>query len=825
MKFYKSAFFLVVICCAALNINAQSVKVNANNQPLNEVFIKLQKTYGIQLSFNDKLLSECIVSDSTIYITPKQAITSLLSNCNLAYELNNDVFIIYPSEYSEVKLAHKNKPNIFAGHISDLMNTEPLPFSNLQIDNSGLIADASGNFAIKSQDSTIYLKVSYVGYYLLDTTLFPGTNQHIKLTPSTVGLKEVVINSNATLYNTHIGEKSGLIKLNHKVAPFLPGNNDNTIFNLLRLQPGILAAGEQANDVSIWGSYKGQTLVLFDGIPLFNISSFDNKIGVINPQIIKDIEVLKGGFNAHIGERVGGIVNITGKSGNLDKITANLNLNNQTLNGIISIPIAGKYTLQASFRQTYNQLLNWQNISGKEPDYKLDTYNPKFQFKDMNLKFTGITDKGDNYYLSLLGNNDAFSYEYSDNSENRHYVKWNEVTKQQLGGSFFYSKNWERTGITNTRISYSSLESSIYDTTLYENFHIPQARIKRISYITNSISEMSVKTDHYFPTVKRHNISIGLGYTNNTTAFEQDTIAVTRKSKIEYANRISTYFKDNISVFEKISVQPGLRIDYQTNISKPYIQPRIDATIKTFEGLKFNLAWGVFNQFITESSLVDDLGNQWYHWNICDDKIIAVLRGIHNIAGFSYENKGFNFTAEGFYKITKGLSRTIHESRNSFKMHTGQSKSLGVDFFVKKDFKKHDFWIAYTLSKTEEYFSYFKTSDYQLSPQDQRHEVKAATLLNFSPYFISLNYVYGSGLANSARLSRLKEVIPYKRFDIAFLYKFNTKKIKLETGLSIVNVLNTKNVGYYNISNLPGNKTIYSSATPFTPTVFLNIGF
>jgi len=33
--------------------------------------------------------------------------------------------------------------------------------------------------------------------------------------------------------------------MNHKIAIFT-GNGDNSIFNLLRLQPGILAAGEQS---------------------------------------------------------------------------------------------------------------------------------------------------------------------------------------------------------------------------------------------------------------------------------------------------------------------------------------------------------------------------------------------------------------------------------------------------------------------------------------------------------------------------------------------------------------------------------------------------
>ncbi|MBI9036545.1 MAG: TonB-dependent receptor [Bacteroidales bacterium] len=811
---------IIIVFCVSINLNAQKININIHEKPLNEVFLELRDNYGVQFSFNDKLLSNCIVSDSGSYDSPRQVISKLTKSCNLAFEINKNVFIIFAKE--EELDVPKEKVYLFSGHISDKLNKETLPFSNIQFNSSGLISDLNGNFSFKSNDSIANLKASHIGYFLLDTILPSGTNQELKMMPSIVGLEEVVVNSEVKAFYSHIGEKSGLIKLNHKISSFLPGNNDNTIFNLLRLQPGILAAAEHTDDYIIWGSYKGQNLILFDGIPLFSISSLNDKIGVINPLIIKDVEIMKGGYNSNIGGRVGGVINITAKSGNPEKFSANANINNQTVSGLAGIPIAGKYSLQLSFRQSYRNFLNWNDILKTKEGNKSDTYKPDHDFQDMNIKFSGRTTKGDNFYVSLLTENDRSSYKFSKDEDTKSYSLTKELEQKQLGGAIFYNNNWEKAGITNTTIAYSGLISNSFDSL---NYYEPAYDSLNVLFTENSISEFSIKTDHHFPAFRKHSLSMGLKFTNNRTGYRQDSTHITQKNRLTQANRLSYYLLDNITINKNINIQPGLRIDFPANISKPYFQPRIDATIKPLKNWKINLAWGVFNQFISENALIDDLNNYSYFWSICNNKNISVLKGVQYITGISFTNKGFNYSLEGYYKTTNGLNRFIYKDNSSqLKLYHGKGRSYGVDFYIRKIIKNHEFWVTYSLSKTEEKFNYLKNNEFHNAPQDQRHEIKGAALFNFNPFFISINYVYGSGLASSLNFKDFK-TDPYSRFDLAFLYKFNVKRIKFESGLSIINLLNTNNVRYNDFSNLPGGKTIYSEAMPITPTLFLNIGF
>ena len=67
---------------------------------------------------------------------------------------------------------------------------------------------------------------------------------------------------------------------------------------------------------------------------------------------------IKGGYDARYGERVGGIVNITGKNGNTERTSFSVNLNNMTLNGMVEIPLFKNGSLIVALRHTYYELYN-----------------------------------------------------------------------------------------------------------------------------------------------------------------------------------------------------------------------------------------------------------------------------------------------------------------------------------------------------------------------------------------------------------------------------------------------------------------------------------
>ena len=759
------------------------------------------------------------MSDSSSYASAKLAIEALTKKCNLQFTIQEDVYIIFQAS------KHKKTSYQYSGKIINNEDFEGLPFTRVEMGDHRFETDLNGNFSFLSKDSVTHLKMSYIGFRGKDTILTAGLQQTIIMHPSIIELDTVIITRRKTVTDSiphpqqpvlYTANETGVIKINHEVATFLPGNNSNTIFNLLRLQPGVLAAGEQTNDYLIWGAYRGQTQIIYDGITLFNIGSYNDNVGAINPLMVKDIEVLKAGYNVHVGDRVGGVVNITGKTGNTKKATANIQLN-QLIGGMnFNVPLSEKHVLQGAMRNSYYDL--FPNPYIKENTVKkFSSFQTISSFRDYNLKFSGKESNGDHYYISTIKSSDEqfSSIEGFNGKEKINNDK--SALREQYGVSLFYGKTWRKTGITNTTFAHSTLQTTTKNKQLVAV--TPTLQYSSKSSL-NSITESSLKTAHIFPVVKGNQIQVGLGVIKNTTLLERNL----GNDYDEESVRLHSFIKNNISITKRWSMEPGLSVDHLTTISKNYFQPRVKSNYIISKATSLNVSSGIYNQFIIETLSQNPLGNNFYQWSIANDSTIKALKAWHHVGGVTTTLKNYKLKFEGFYKNTTGLAHLINDKQNKQTTFYGDNRAYGFDIYLEKKFNRHSFWASYTYSKSEEKFD--NELEYRPSPQDQRHEIKGAALFNFNPIYVATNYVYGSGLPTIEPGKPLTNILtPYNRWDIAISYKVKKEHYTFETGISVINILNTENVRYNDFLNRSDGKTFYSQGMPFTPTLFLNIGF
>jgi len=817
-----NTLLLLILLLGFLSGKTQDINIQCKDKPLQQILLELRDQYKVQFSYNPEDLEDCKITKNQNYPSPETALTNILSACQLSFIKKGNIFIIKREHDIHPPPKKQEEQYAYSGKIIDKSTLEALPFASIQFEHQYFITDASGNFSFLLSDSIMNAQVSYVGYYQTDSILNNSSSISIGLSPSTIGLKEIEIHSKLTVFNMHLGRQAGAIKINPVSASFLPGSQNNSIYNLLRLQAGIMAAGEQNNDYTIWGSYPGQTLIQFDHMTLFNISSFDNNLSVINPLIVKDIEVKKGGFNAEFSNRVGGIVNITGKDGNNNKLHGQINLNNQALSLLLNVPIAKKVALQAAFRKSLYQLLDWNEIL-KNNDGDV-YYQPSYNYKDLNIKLSGQMKNKDNYYLSLLASDDQYTFEEKKSNKvtNIYNSKQN---KQQIGASFFYNKHWNKGGFTNSILSYSELNSDIKNIIQFQNPYSAQDQKTSKTYTSNSINEFTIKLIHYLPTKSIHQVNIGIDYQYHSVGYLQDTSEVNLKNKDEKSNNIGAFIKDNISISEKLSLQPGMRLDYFNPKNKIFLQPRLNAIYRINKKWNINMALGVYNQFLSKNTTIDKQNNYSFAWALSNAKSIPVVSSQHMVLGGVFDNDFFKFSIEAFYKKTKNISLFINNMENNRSISKGKAHSIGMDIYLKYLWKKHEFWVTYTLGQTLENFSYFNSDSFQLAPHNQTHEVKTAAVFHFQPFFFSANYVYGSGLEFTRDSKKDNKLSPYHRLDMAAMYKFKTTKLNLEIGLSVLNVLNHYNIGYNYYSNSTDSKSVYSKTISFTPLLNLNIGF
>lgn len=830
----KRLIILFLLGLVFSNISAQKIIVSAQKKALSEVLIELRDQYDFQLSFNNDLLANYTVSIDKSFSSKDKTIDFLLRKLPLNYQKSNNVFLIFPEE-------KMTQYRIF-GQILDIESLEPLPFSHLTINDSPMATDERGNFSFTSEiDSTFRVLASHLGYFFHDTLVNQGANQNIYLRPASTDLPEITVTDKIVQTFIKMGNQAGNLKLNHKIAGFLPTNNDNSVFELLRLQPGILAAGEQNNDLIIWGSYEGESQVLFDNITLWGLKNFYDDIGAVNPLVVKNIEVLKGGFDARYGDRVGGIVHITGKNGSRLKPTLNLTLNNITASGSYEQPIGKQSSLLVAFRQTYYNLFKNEKIkyassnlglSGQGLGQGADVSSlidldvaPDYKFHDFNFKFTTNWENGDNLSVSMMTGEDRYSYDITTESytnAKKHKFEGN----NQFGGSINYGKVWRNGNTSSLSVSRSELETKTSDVVSISRLRTNEEFFRRDDRSKNHILEYKATLKNSFVFAEDQNFETGINYINNEVNLIEDSLDINILHIKSRADRISYYFQNNLNISNGVSIKAGFLANYPINLKKVYWEPRISLSMKLSEYISINGAWGLYKQFITKSSVVSESGDYRYIWVGANEIDIPVLESVHHVAGGSYNNNGFTLSVEGYYKKTDGHTR-YYKYRQEGNVSLGKSKSYGLDVFVKKDIGDHTLWVSYTLSKTLEKFDYFNSNEYQRALHDQRHEIKTAGLLALKPFYISANYIYGSGFPIYSARNKIAAEPDYTRLDAALIYKFNPKKTKCEVGILFHNILDRNNITYESYEKIPLNQinsiSIYNETVPTSIRLYFKI--
>ena len=800
-------------------MHSQSFRLPGKVFSLHDALIFLNKNYKLEFSCNSKLSASCTVDNTLNYSSIEEALNSWTEDCELRYKIINKVFVFYKSKINKESGGLKKTPVIYhvKGKVIDAISKEPLPFSSVSIGISQILTDENGFFYYQTKDSVVVFSVSHVGYYDYSDSINGNDEINIGLIPSITKLKTITVNSGPGINIINLLEKPGVEKINLPFSTLIPSNTNNSVFAALRLRPGVMAAGEQSRDFIVWGSYKGQSHIYFDGITVFSSSSINENIGTVNPLMVRDVEIHKGGYQVNLGDRAGAVVNIVSKSGNPEKIETDLSICNQSVSGRLNIPINKKSAVQFSLRSTFPDVFN-------PSTYNKDTLMTHY-FGDLNLKYELPMKNGDNLSVSLIANIDDFATKSGEKNGFKEYFSSREQNRYQLGGSVRFSKKWKKAGKTNFFTAFSHLNTDRNNLIAFDDIQVLSEKFLETYTTSNAVSEYYFRTEQHLPASKFQEVSFGLGTVFNQAHFSRDTAGVNYKNTVNSACRITSFLMDNFNITKYLSLQPGIQADlFFGETVSPYWQPRINAVFKPLKNLKIKLAWGIYNQYIVEYAFVDDLNNRFFFWDIPDNVEKKPLQSMHYLLSLSYGQQYFNFKLEGFYKTIANLTQFVQvDQMKEVSIQSGEARSYGVDFYLNTEFKGQKIWLTYSLAKTEERFD--KNSSYHRALHDQRHEFKVAGLFRFKPVFFSVNYVFGSGLPDPQDLSSDNNIRTYNRLDVALMGRHETEKIKIDAGFSLVNVLNTQNVRYDNFSNFPDGTTRFAESYGITPSVFVNISF
>jgi len=772
-----------------------------------------------------------------------------------------------------------------SGIVKDKESGETLPFANVFVKdtNIGTTTNADGFFTlfdIPSETSTI--QVQYLGYKVETLVLTPEMVKDkitILLMPDNNQLDEVVVSNDSGQQIVKMNKSVSQISLSPKKLASIPNLGEKDIFRAIQLLPGVSGTNESSSGLYVRGGTPDQNLVLLDGFTVYHVDHFYGFFSAFNSGALKDIQLFKGGFPAEYGGRISSVMDLTGKTGNSNKLSLSAGLSLVSANATVEIPIGEKANLLIAGRRSYtdilksglyNSIFDLYNDTDSTNGNNLSNFNgfqqnqtqPSFYFYDLNTKFSYKPSDKDIISVSVYNGEDNLdssrenqntfgsgTEERTINSDIEDLLNWG-----NWGSSVRWARQWSDKLYTNVVGAYS-------------NYFSQRKRINDISIQLadstntnksglvedNNLKDFTLRIHNEYKVNSKHSLEFGGQLTMNEVDYNyslNDSITVIDQKDKGLLK--TAYLQDKWSPTEKLNIVGGIRATHFDVTDQIYYEPRLSVSYKVNDKVKFKGAWGKYYQFVNRIVREDVTQGSRDFWLLANKENSPISFSQHFILGTSYEVDDWLFDVEFFEKEMTGLTEfslrfqsALGTDPNDQLFFEGTGISRGVDFLIQKKVGKYTGWLGYTLSEVVHTFPDLSNNPFY-SLNDQRHEFKIVNVLKAGRWDLGATWVYGSGKPYTApngiyTITLLDgteteyvsigeknglRIDPYHRLDLSATYNFNISSGKGEMGLSVFNLYNKTNT-WYNEFEVVDNQVTETNVNyiGFTPSLFFNVSF
>lgn len=634
----------------------------------------------------------------------------------------------------------------------------------------------------------------------------------------------------------------------------LPGLTEPDVLQTIQQLPGVVSPNETVTGLHIRGGTPDQNLLLWNGIQMCHNGHLFGMISGFNSNIDQTIHFYNKGTDPRYGGRVSSVIAIETSDRIPEKTEVSAGFNMINFDANISIPILkDKLKLQVSGRRsftdgfksfTYESLSqkvfqNTKIASAKEDNnifYFID-YNAKLHYKltkntSITINSILIDNQLDNIYSNA--NNDLFFNDILAISNEGYSVKW--ATK------------WTNKFKTTAEAFYSNYFFD-YDFVTFYEVDDKETFTKKNLVLDSGIS---VHTDYKIN--KNTHISSGYQYlaqdVSHVFLSEKPAHALSfvydRKKSFIQTHSLYSSLKHSLNKITAMNV--GGRLSYISLLNKLVFEPRFVFNYQINNQLNANLTAEVKNQTITQiqETIVNDLGIENQLWRVSDSEMFPMLNSKHITAGLSYSKNKWTLDIDTYLKRTKGLTSLTFGFFNNLdpNFHIGESKSYGLDFYLKKDFSKFKTWMTYSFNSTNNKFDELNNGTYFPANAEIKHVLNTAISYKHKNWQYALGWYWHTGKPfTKVKLSdtKVSQVVyeqlngnrlpNYHRLDVSSVWNFSmfkSSKTKGKLGVSIYNVYNRKNIlnREYRVNQEKDKlEVIDRKSLQFNPNIFFRVSF
>ncbi len=792
--------------------------------PLVQVLKSLRKETGLEFIYDHKLARSIIIDQEFQSKSVDLVLKSISRESGLTFETREGVVILKPKEESSLrKISVK-------GRIVDAETGETLPYCNIYIKstNLGTSSNVDGFFSLLDVADTATIIAQYLGYHPRELRLSASSEEvEIEMVNDTELLEEVVVEEDESK-TIHIPELASKFSINPSRMANLPNLGERDVIRALQYLPGISGTDETSASLNIRGSSPGQNLILYDGFSLYHIDHFFGVFSALNPAVVKNVQVFKGGYDARFGGRTSSVVEITSKNGNVNKPSFNLGLNLLSTSLLAEVPIGSKTSFLIAGRRSYTDVVesgvyrdiisrvtlnNNQVVLGFEDTFETD---PTFRFYDLNTKLTFRPSEQDVLSVSHYTGNDKLNLQNFEEFGEGELLYEESVSWGNEAFSLRWARQWSDQYYSQFSVAKSNFNSSAE---FLQNFEYDSMgivfNVTEVGAQQNSISDFSVRFDNELDIDAGNTFKFGSAFTSNALRLVTSFNSIDYDDEDKTASQFALYAQ-NTSAIGRWNFSYGLRANYYDLNDQFFLEPRLSLMHQVNSNLRLKAAWGINNQFVQRVIRDEVYSNNPDFWLLSDDgDFIPHSSSSQYAMGFTYETEHFLLDVEGYKNKTQGVLEyfspfEVVETSEPFSFYfEGNNYSKGIDFLLQKKSGKYNGWLAYSLNKSENDIPGLNEDDRFPSKQDQRHEFKIINMISAGSWNFGATWVYGSGRPFSAPEDLGQEILDddfvvdnvnserlpsYHRMDVSANYSFKLGGVSGDLGLSLSNVYNRENI-------------------------------
>ena len=589
------------------------------------------------------------------------------------------------------------------------------------------------------------------------------------------------------------------IELSPEQVSVLPSLGERDLFRTFQLLPGVSGSNEASSGLYVRGGTPDQNRVEYDGFRIYHVDHLFGYFSAFNMDAVDTVELSKGGFEARHGGALSSVMQITGKSGRLDRAAGSFGAGLLSFNGVYETPLfdnraSGLLAVRRSFQgPLYDKILNLydSNAAPGQPGgfgpgggglgpgggrFSTFSSQPSSSFYDVNGKLLFNPSTADSVSLSL--------YRGNDNLDNSRSLQLPEGLFDRLrergidpaargldpsgtldisdvrdsgntGVGLVWSRQWNASVLSEVSLGYSRFQDVRDRARQIGSNANPSAESNQVDDLTfRATVPITLGVGHTFEggievTGNRLSYNLQSGQGQGARLGASPLASVLNRD--EGGRLAAAFLQDRWLIGSRLLLVPGVRLTHFDRTGGRYTEPRLAATLFLTDEFSLKTAAGRYYQFTNRITREDVLQGNREFWSLSDGTTVPVAEATHLIGGASYERGDLLVDVELFSKDLSDLTQFAPRFATASDdldyddfFFRGTGTARGGELLVQKRSGRHTGWASYTLSAVEESFPDLQAAPFPAT-HDQRHEVKLVNLYQMGDWHLSQTWIYASG--------------------------------------------------------------------------------